>query len=792
MGVDNGIEITEIKAAARGRWPEIISQLGSVELTSLTGQHGPCPKCGGTDRFRVFEDFAESGGMICNQCFSKRNGDGVAALMWLQGWSFQETVSRLADFLAIENKKTRSAAASKFEIGLSQLQELAYQHESLLESWSESKPPITIEAIKATGGKLYRWPKNSRSPFVVLAFEAYSQPGKRNGVILYRTDGKDFPEIGKLPSRKTHMIRGSREGWVIPGGFDAIAAADNIIKVEGIPDALSVYPQLPDGYAVITNICGAKSKKFAKTIFKGKNVIILGDADQTGQQGTRIFADEIGSTAASVKIAELPFEVTNRHGKDLRDFVAEGGHVSALLERAKDCTPRAANARSIQTKDSPGDPVETFDPEDRTDRRNAELLIELHGKDICYCPQWKTWLVWDGKRWKRDDAGQIICKAHAVSQYWFSLWHDVDDEDEKQACLRHAIRSANTTPILNFLRQAQSLVAVDVSQLNQNCWLLNVANGTIDLRTGEIRPHRREDLLTILCQTRFNPNAGSQYWDQFLDSLYPDDQEMIDFLQRLFGSALAGEQLDHILPILHGCGANGKSVMMNAFLETLGDDYAMSAPPNLLIDTGQERHLTELADLYGKRFVVTSETGEGRRLKEDLIKRLTGNDKVRARHLYEKHFEFRPEFLVVMVTNHRPRILGTDEGVWRRVKMVPFERSFRDKDADPHLGTKLTKEYEGVLKWLIQGCLAWQQRGLDAPKAVEVASSEYRSENDVMGQFIESECYVNPGIKTRFSDLYEAFVKWCDENGENAMNRKKAGQLLQERFEKFKNSGIWY
>jgi putative DNA primase/helicase len=441
-----------------------------------------------------------------------------------------------------------------------------------------------------------------------------------------------------------------------------------------------------------------------------------------------------------------------------------------------------------------GPPIETFYADESTDRKNAELLIELHGRDIRYCPPLKSWFIFDGKCWKRDDSNQIIRRAHAVADYFWAKSYEIVDEEQKAACQRHAVRSANTQPILNFLKQAQVMVPIDVDELNAKPWLFNCENGTIDLRTGKLCPHRRGDFLTVMCPTTFDPDAPSLTWDSFLESTFADHGDVIPFLQRLLGSALVGMVRDHILPIFFGSGSNGKSVLINAILHTLGRMYGMQAVPDMLMDTNGEKHPTERADLFGMRFVAAIETEAYRKLKESMVKSLTGGDRIRARHLYKDFFEFDPSHLIVLCTNHRPKVYGDDYGIWRRLRLIPFDQTFTGDNCDPLLTEKLQDERSGILAWMVKGCLDWQAQGLNEPQTVLQATDGYRNESDVIGQFLNDACYVGSDqFKVKFADLFEAFEAWCHDAGENVPSKHRIGKILNERFDQVPNvRGRWY
>ncbi len=380
---------------------------------------------------------------------------------------------------------------------------------------------------------------------------------------------------------------------------------------------------------------------------------------------------------------------------------------------------------------------------------------------------------------------------------------------------RWALESESARRINAMLDLARSEPGIPIlpEQMDADPWLLNCPNGTLDLRTGTLREHRREDYITKLCPTPYLPAARCPTWERFLAAVFQDEEgepdgDLVLFVQRLLGRCLTGDVTEQILPIFWGGGANGKSTLVNAVLDTLGTDYAMKANADLLMISRGERHPTELAGLFGMRLVVASETHEGRRLNEALVKDLTGGEPIRARRMREDFWEFRPTHKVILLTNHKPKVAGTDEGIWRRLRLVPFQTTFWDPGdpakaaaelpsdlrQDKRLGVKLAAEREGILGWLVRGCMDWQREGLTLPERVRAATREYRADEDLVVQWIAECCVVGSNhYRTRAWHLYAAFRAWCERGGEDVVGRKTFGLALGEHgFQRFTNNGTWY
>ena len=268
-----------------------------------------------------------------------------------------------------------------------------------------------------------------------------------------------------------------------------------------------------------------------------------------------------------------------------------------------------------------------------------------------------------------------------------------------------------------MLRLAQSELGIPIRpiDLDQNPWLLNCPNGTVDLKTGELKPHCREDLLTQLCPTNFNPDRSTYHWDRFLELVFDHRQDLLDYGHRLLGYMITGDVREQVLPIFYGVGANGKSTLINTFMKVIGNDYTMQAPSDLLMAKRHNSHPTERADLFRKRLVTCAETEQNRRLNEALVKALTGGERIRARRMREDFWEFDPTHKVILCTNHKPQVRGTDHAIWRRLRLLPFEKTFWNPDdsesgpdelrQDKELMGRLLLESEGILFWAVPGCL---------------------------------------------------------------------------------------
>jgi putative DNA primase/helicase len=255
--------------------------------------------------------------------------------------------------------------------------------------------------------------------------------------------------------------------------------------------------------------------------------------------------------------------------------------------------------------------------------------------------------------------------------------------------------------------------------------------------------------------------------------------DLVNFLQTAAGWALTGNIEEQTMFILYGSGANGKTTFLNTIQHLLGD-YATASPTESFMKKNAAQNTNDIARLRGTRFVTTTEAEQGRRLSEPLIKKITGNDQITARFLYGEYFNFTPTFKIFMATNHKPVIKGTDHGIWRRIKLIPFTTTIPAEKQDKNLEEKLKQEASGILNWLLEGTARWKREGLIAPEVILNATDEYRGEMDVIGNFLKERCAQGKELTIRIRELYKAYADWCDDNKEHAVSERFFTMRLKE------------
>lgn len=430
-------------------------------------------------------------------------------------------------------------------------------------------------------------------------------------------------------------------------------------------------------------------------------------------------------------------------------------------------------------------PAKTSDPsvlENLTDAGNARRLVKRHKKSVRYVHAMGRWLVWDGTRWSADDTGAIMRLAKETV---ISIYVDAPDvlyDGDRAALVKWGLKSEsrNHLEAMISLARTEREISVRPDDLDANQWLLNCRNVTFDLKKWEKGEHNPEDLITRRVNVDFDPTAKCPNWMKFLRRVMNDDEETCKFIQRAIGYTLTGSVTEQVFFFMFGSGRNGKSTFIEVVQALLGE-YATKTPTETLMAKDRAGIPNDVARLAGKRLVVARETDEGQRLAEAVIKDLTGGDRIVARYLHQEFFEFDATFKIWMYGNHKPIVRNTDEGIWRRMRLIPFTVTIPREEVDPYLTLKLIEELPGILNWALTGCKEWMENGLGESPAVHQATAEYRSEMDVLGTFISEICILGNDKSVTAKDLYEQYSIWCTDFGERAMSQRQLGIRLKER-----------
>jgi putative DNA primase/helicase len=405
-----------------------------------------------------------------------------------------------------------------------------------------------------------------------------------------------------------------------------------------------------------------------------------------------------------------------------------------------------------------------------TDLGNAERLASrIRGKAV-YVYEAKGWYVYTGKRWEPDTTGEVYRYAAETVRGIYADAEAQADEAERKKTAKWAMASEARTRLDAMVKLAANVEGMTVSAtiFDTDPYILACNNGTVDLRTGELRPSRAEDFISKLAPVEYmGINTFAPRWQKFLEEIIPD-QEIRDYLQVAAGYGATGLSNARAFFICHGHGRNGKGTFLETVRDVLGD-YGHTAKPETFLESRREggSASTDVASLKGTRLVVTSETKRGAKIDTNLVKSLTGDDTINARHLFERPMEFKPSWSVLMATNHKPEMPGDDSALWERIKLIPFTVRISDEQKDTALKAKLMAEGSGILAWIVRGAMRYFEHGLRDPAAIREAVSDYQTDSDPVGDFIARCLEVNPGddsYRVSAAELRQAWIGYCDEN----------------------------
>ncbi len=432
-----------------------------------------------------------------------------------------------------------------------------------------------------------------------------------------------------------------------------------------------------------------------------------------------------------------------------------------------------------------------------TDTANAEKIVELYGEKLRFDHKRKRWLIWCNHIWKPDRDGEIARYAILAAKQRHKDATEISDIDECRRVSAWAISSQSRVKLEAAIALTRSLkpIADNGENWDTDTMLLSCKNGIIDLRTGTLREGLPNDRITMSTGVNYNPDAACDRWEQFLNEVFEGNDELIHYVQKALGYSLTGSTREQVVFFCFGSGSNGKSVLFST-IKSLLKDYAYNAPASMLQRTKSDA-TNDVAATEFKRFLVSSETLSSTKINEQRLKKWSGGDEETARYLYAEYFTFQPTVKVWLFVNHKPVVEDDSYGFWRRVRLIPFNRTFSGDDIDPMLTQKLKEESEGIFAWLVRGCLLWQKEGLNhTPAIVEAETKNYQAENDEIAEFIFDKCIEGEALEVKASDIYSAYVTWAE--GQNMKNRDillrtSFGRRMGDKFKrKAKKNGKYY
>lgn len=580
------------------------------------------------------------------------------------------------------------------------------------------------------------------------------------------------------------------------------AGAEVAALVEGFATGASVHEAT--GWPVCVAYSAGSLRMVAldvRAAHPDAKLVICGDDDKAtdgnpGRQKALDAAGQVGGVAAFPALG-------GDEGSDFNDVHQQAGLAAVRSQLFEALTP-AAEPEATAPASFPAPALAAADVRDGTattrpltENGNAMRLLDMHSEHIRFVPEVSGWLVWrDGWSWSPDGA-DVRAAAAALPEtiYREGIGHPVDAAQHfaKWARLSQSLRVVQATV---QLLSDQRAIRVPMTTIDADQMLVGYdsARRVIDLRTGTHRQAVPADCITkSLGVSDVGDARKATRWLSFLDQVFEGDTELIGWIHRWCGYTLTGSTSEQILVFCFGLGANGKSVL-GELLRWIVGDYARAIPVETLCESRRQAGgaSPDLADLAGARLAMSSETEDGQALAESLIKSLTAGDAISARPLYGKPFTFQPQFKLLMLGNHRPIVRGTDHGIWRRIRLVPFNRTFSADERDPHLIDTLKAEGPHILAWMVQGCIEWQRRGLsDVPRVVAAETSSYQGEQDLIGQWLADETTRDPASETTSKELYASYRQWAIEAGLKVASSVALGRRMGERgFGKYRSNGV--
>lgn len=590
------------------------------------------------------------------------------------------------------------------------------------------------------------------------------------------------------------LILGSLPQWL-----DAALAGEPVYVVEGEPDfaVLSVLCGMRGWGAVIGAPSAGALEGVARAAVEGLGkgaarahvalVPHLGDAKDVGVVSMREAAQVLASAGATCDLCYIARRDTRR-SVDVSEILEWGGMdrvedaLVSDIERVEGGPPGRPPAPPPEDGGEEG----VISAPDKvwpcTDLGNAERMTYYYGRDLRYVHTHHRWYLWDGRRWQHDKDGGVEEIAKDVARRIGDEVVLAGSEEIEDAIQKHARKSESAGGLANMVKLTRTVptISTRADTLDDDPWLLNCGNGTLDLRTGTLRAHSRGDRLTRLCPVDYDPSALCPTWDAFVLDIMDGRPHLVNFLRRAAGYSLSGSAREECLFFLYGSkGRNGKGTFVSTIQRVMGDHQTSCSFDTFLSrPAGSVRN--DLAKLDKVHLVMASEPNKGAKLDEGLIKTLTGRDTITARFLYGEEFTFVPRFKLWLMSNHKPIIRGTDDAIWSRIRTIPFDRSWLGQE-DRGLKERLLDELPGILAWCVRGCLEWQHMGLAEPDEVRCATQDYRDEMDAVGAFLTDMTDRQSGAQTTLDEMYEAWSKWCEDTEEYNPGKRKLGTALKER-----------
>lgn len=776
----------ELKRLARGRWKEIFSALCGLSSEALDGRHHPCPKCGGDDRFRMVNE--DEGALLCNQCFATKNGDGIAAVGWLLDLDFQHAMEKIGQYLGMEPVKPKSR---KRKIDPAAKLEFVDWNDALAALWCLKKQPIKPESLQKVGAKQAIYDKK----FKVIAIPVWSgTPENVVGWNLYNITGGTLPKWegkGKPPSQvKVKLTYGSNSGLI---GFVESKPA-KVYKTEGPTDLLALI-SLEPGASCICNANGAKenparSFRWLPDQVNGADIFVIHDCDKPGQDGATMVKDRPGwanwfaghCPESTVKNIVLPYAIAETHGKDIRDWAAEGNGLSELEEIEQETSLiTAAESEESEVWEADDDPH-------RLARVNlSQYKKSCDGRLVFWRDEW--WKYKAGK-YRKIDSGELRAKVSITIRKEFErCWLEEKSTDQP-------VKKVTIGLVRNVINAMSSVCSIP-SSVEMPSWLptrkrrnyLSFTNGILDLDAvlngGDLDEslvnHSPDWFSTFRLNYKWDPTADCQKWLKYLDDVMEHDDERIALLQEWAGYLLTSQNNHQKFLVLEGEGQNGKTVFFAAMTAMLGEDNVS----HVAMESFGGRF--DLGATLGKAANISGDVGEIDQLAEGILKQFTGGDCMQFDRKNLQPIQARPTAKLMAAWNQRPRIKDKSDGLWRRLLLVPFRAKVKEKDRIYGMDSAEwwidSGESPGILMWAIAGLGRLQKnRRFTKCQLSEDMIEDFKLDSNPAAEFFNEYLEANNEGSIESKKLYEMYQHWCKNVNAKPVGNRKFGKELRRKF----------
>lgn len=775
----------DVKRLASGRWADILAAVAGLPAVVLDGRHHPCPRCGGSDRFRFTDDDGD-GSLICNQCARRSCGDGLASVQWALGCDFPAAVQRVGEYIGAPpaaNGKPQRARKTAVDPS-KDLQPLPWS-DSLAALWCSRKRPILPGAILAASGRLARY----RQRHTVIDLPVIGHRGETTGHVIANVTGGTLPrfdQAGKLIGQvKTKLTWGSQPGLIgrLPGHETTI-----LVKTEGPSDVLALLSaaELPPTVAVVTNEAGAgqKPQPWILQSAAGKKVWVVGDADQPGEQGAALWASAFAGHAAEVRHVRLPYPVTADHGRDLRDWLAEG-HGWA------DFVALAAAAPIVQPSSQPASKAlpEAVDDPHRLARLNLErYATNNQGRTLRF---WRSeWFVWKRNRYRKIGEDELRAKLAASVKQEFDRAY--------QAAQTSDVRKVTGGLISNVILATSGYVNLS-AEVEFGTWLedrsrrnyVSMQNGILDIDAvlaGKeedecLLPHSPQWFSLVSVPYSFDSDAGAEptRWLAYLDRVLESDHERIAILQEWAGYLLTPDTGQQCFMISEGDGGNGKSVSEAALTAMLGVDNVANVPLEVF---GVRFQLTHT---IGKLANFCGDAGEIDKVAEGHVKAFTSGNRMNFDRKGEDPIDATPTARLMISCNNVPRFSDRTDGIWRRMILLPFRTKILPHERvigmDKREWWEASGELPAIFNWALLGLARLRERKqFTISRVAEEAKEQFREEFNPARAFLKDSCELSQSGLIVANLLYRIYCDWIKENGHRPLSEKQFGRELSRCF----------